>query len=74
MNIPYVDLPAQHRDLRAGLVAALERVLDRIPADFRPRIAKVLVGDDASQDSTHLVALGYQQINTDLPIEVVRHP
>ncbi len=54
--------------------STLERVLDRIPADFRPRIAKVLVGDDASQDSTHLVALGYQQINTDLPIEVVRHP
>ena len=33
-------------------------VLDRIPADFRGRIAKVLIGDDASQDSTHLVGPG----------------
>jgi glycosyltransferase involved in cell wall biosynthesis len=52
----------------------LEAVLDRIPVDFRPRIATVLVGDDASGDSTHLVALGYQQLSTDLCIEVVRHP
>ena len=54
--------------------STLQAVLDRIPVGFRPRIAKVLVGDDASQDSTHLVALGYQQMTTDLPIEVVRHP
>jgi methionine biosynthesis protein MetW len=52
----------------------LARVLDRIPADFRGRITKVLIGDDASQDSTHLVALGYRQVATDLPIEVIRHP
>ena len=52
----------------------LARVLDRIPADFRGRITKVLIGDDASQDSTHLVALGYKQLATDLPIEVSRHP
>ncbi len=52
----------------------LAKVLDRIPPDFRPSITKVLVGDDASQDNTHLVALGYQQLSTDLPIEVIRHP
>jgi glycosyltransferase involved in cell wall biosynthesis len=52
----------------------LARVLDRIPVDFRGRITKILVGDDASQDSTHLVALGYRQLATDLPIEVIRHP
>jgi 2-polyprenyl-3-methyl-5-hydroxy-6-metoxy-1,4-benzoquinol methylase len=52
----------------------LAQVLDRIPADFRGRITKVLIGDDASQDSTHLVALGYKQLATDLPIEVMRHP
>ncbi len=52
----------------------LAQVLDRIPADFRSRIDRVLVGDDHSQDSTYLVGLGYQQLNTDLPIEVVRHP
>ena len=54
--------------------STLAHVLDRIPADFRPRITKVLVGDDCSGDSTHLVALGYQQLNTDLPVEVIRHP
>jgi 2-polyprenyl-3-methyl-5-hydroxy-6-metoxy-1,4-benzoquinol methylase len=53
--------------------ATLAQVLDRIPVGFRSRITKVLVGDDASQDSTHLVALGYQQLASDLPIEVVRH-
>jgi SAM-dependent methyltransferase len=54
--------------------STLATVLDRIPESFRGRITKVLVGDDASQDSTHLVALGYQQVTTDLPLEVVRHP
>ncbi len=52
----------------------LAQVLDRIPVDFRPRISGILVGDDSSSDSTHLVALGYKQLTTDLPIEVVRHP
>jgi glycosyltransferase involved in cell wall biosynthesis len=52
----------------------LAQVLDRIPVDFRSRIDRVLVGDDHSQDATYLVGLGYQQLNTDLPIEVVRNP
>lgn len=51
----------------------LARVLDRIPADFRPRISDVLVQDDHSQDSTYLVGLGYQQLATDLPLTVIRH-
>ncbi len=55
-------------------VSTLAPVLDRIPPEFRSRITKVLVGDDASQDSTHLVALGYQQQATDLTIEVMSHP
>ena len=42
--------------------STLERVLDRIPDWFAPQIAGVLVSDDASQDSTFLVGLGYQQI------------
>jgi glycosyltransferase involved in cell wall biosynthesis len=54
--------------------STLAQVLDRIPTDFRGRIVKILVGDDASQDSTHLVALGYKQLATDLAIEVIRHP
>ncbi|HEX5586100.1 MAG TPA: glycosyltransferase [Acidimicrobiia bacterium] len=54
--------------------STLAPVLDRIPADFRPRIDRVLVGDDASQDSTYLVGLGYQEVTPDLRIEIVRHP
>ena len=42
--------------------STLASVLDRVPKDFRPRISKVFVCDDASGDSTHLVALGYQQL------------
>jgi 2-polyprenyl-3-methyl-5-hydroxy-6-metoxy-1,4-benzoquinol methylase len=55
-------------------VATLAQVLDRIPADFRPRIEEVLVCDDASQDSTYLVGLGYKQMFPDLPLTVIRHP
>ncbi|HET6835579.1 MAG TPA: bifunctional glycosyltransferase/class I SAM-dependent methyltransferase [Acidimicrobiales bacterium] len=51
----------------------LARVLDRIPAGFRPRISGILVSDDHSADSTYLVGLGYQQIDPALPLEVVRN-
>ena len=51
--------------------STLERVLDRIPDWFAPQIAGVLVSDDASQDSTFLVGLGYQQLS-DLPLTVIR--
>ncbi len=54
--------------------STLASVLDRVPKDFRPRISKVFVCDDASRDSTHLVALGYQQLSDDLPLKIVRHP
>jgi glycosyltransferase involved in cell wall biosynthesis len=54
-------------------VSTLAQVLDRIPADFRSRVDRVLVGDDHSQDSTYLVGLGYQRLTPDLPLEVIRH-
>src|SRR3989442_9553660 len=54
--------------------STLAKVLDRIPRDFVPRIESVLVADDASQDSTYLVGVGYQQTTSDLPLTVVRHP
>jgi glycosyltransferase involved in cell wall biosynthesis len=53
--------------------STLAQVLDRIPSDFRGRIDHVLIGDDASQDSTYLVSLGYQQLKSELPLTVVRH-
>ncbi len=54
--------------------STLAAVLDRLPKDFRHRITRVFVCDDASEDSTYLVGLGYKQIATDLPLTVIRHP
>jgi 2-polyprenyl-3-methyl-5-hydroxy-6-metoxy-1,4-benzoquinol methylase len=54
--------------------STLASVLDRVPKEFRHRISQVFVCDDASGDSTHLVALGYQQLAEDLPLKIVRHP
>lgn len=48
-------------------------VLDRLPLSFRARVDHVMLCDDASQDSTYLVGLGYRTL-TDLPLSVVRHP
>ncbi|GIU87504.1 MAG: hypothetical protein KatS3mg009_2019 [Acidimicrobiia bacterium] len=51
--------------------ATLARVLDRIPRWFAPQISDVVVCDDASEDATYLVGLGYQQLS-DLPLTVIR--
>jgi 2-polyprenyl-3-methyl-5-hydroxy-6-metoxy-1,4-benzoquinol methylase len=53
--------------------STLAKTLNRIPKDFRARIQEVFVCDDASQDDTYLVGLGYQQVTDDLPVTVVRH-
>jgi len=53
--------------------STLAQVLDRVPKDFRARITRVFVCDDASEDSTYLVGLGYQQLATDLPLSIIRH-
>lgn len=50
----------------------LEKVLDRIPPSFAEHLCEVLVCDDSSSDSTHLVSLGYQARST-LPITVIHH-
>ncbi|MCC5950880.1 MAG: methyltransferase domain-containing protein [Acidimicrobiia bacterium] len=52
--------------------STLQHVLSRIPADFRPRITAILVSDDASTDATYLVGLGYQSLEPDLPLTVIR--
>ena len=54
--------------------SSLAGVLDRIPTDFRHRVTTVMVFDDHSDDSTYLVGLGYRQVTSDLPLEVIRHP
>jgi glycosyltransferase involved in cell wall biosynthesis len=53
--------------------STLTRVLDRIPRDFAQRIDEILIGDDASEDSTFRVALGYQR-SAELPLRVIRSP
>jgi glycosyltransferase involved in cell wall biosynthesis len=54
--------------------STLAPVLDRIPNEFRSRIFRVLVSDDHSSDATYLVGVGYKQLTSDLPMEVIRHP
>ena len=54
--------------------STLASVLDRIPREFVPRVSAVLICDNASEDSTYLVGLGYKQVFDDLPITVVRQP
>jgi glycosyltransferase involved in cell wall biosynthesis len=53
--------------------STLARTLDRIPVEFRGRISEVFVCDDASDDGTYLVGLGYRQLSEHLPITVIRH-
>jgi SAM-dependent methyltransferase/GT2 family glycosyltransferase len=69
-----------NRDARIGILVVaynaattLEATLDRIPKDFRHRIAEVFVCDDSSRDATYQVGLDYRQMTPDLPITVVRH-
>ncbi len=73
--------PKSARPQRIGILvvaynaaSTLASVLDRLPKSFRPRIAEVLVCDDASDDSTYLVGLGYKQLSDDLPLTIIRHP
>lgn len=54
--------------------STLAKVLDRIPAAFIPKIADVVICDNASEDHTYLVGLGYKQVKgTTLPLTVIRN-
>ncbi len=53
--------------------STLASVLDRIPKDFRPKITKILVSDDHSQDETFRTGVDYLS-GTEIPIEVVYQP
>jgi glycosyltransferase involved in cell wall biosynthesis len=55
--------------------STLAKVLDRIPHDFVPRISEILICDNASEDQTYLVGLGYKQVDgRSLPLNVIRNP
>jgi glycosyltransferase involved in cell wall biosynthesis len=53
--------------------STLASTLDRIPADFRPRIDEILVCDDASVDSTVDAAVRWRAANGNPPTTIVRH-
>jgi glycosyltransferase involved in cell wall biosynthesis len=53
--------------------STLAATLDRIPADFRPKIDELIICDDASSDSTYHVGLRWQTVNGGVPTTVVRH-
>jgi glycosyltransferase involved in cell wall biosynthesis len=52
--------------------STLASVLDRLPPSFRRRVDHVLICDDASEDDTYRIGLGYKAV-ADMPITVVRH-
>ncbi|MBT2364576.1 methyltransferase domain-containing protein [Streptomyces sp. ISL-10] len=53
--------------------STLERTLDRIPADFRSRIAEILILDDASHDATFTAGCRWSQLDGRPPTVVMRH-
>ena len=46
--------------------ATIPKVLDRIPQELKQSVEEIFVVDNASEDNTHLVAIGYGHLN-DLP-------
>ncbi|MGW1029263.1 methyltransferase domain-containing protein [Streptomyces sp. NPDC002577] len=53
--------------------STLEKTLDRIPADFRSRIAEILILDDASQDQTFTAGCRWSQLEGRPRSVVMRH-
>jgi len=55
--------------------STLPNVLERIPANIKESVEEILIVDNASEDNTHLVAIGYQRQNeTDLhSLQVIRN-
>lgn len=53
--------------------STLEKTLDRIPPAFRPRIAEILILDDASHDGTFTAGCRWSQLRGMPPTVVMRH-
>jgi glycosyltransferase involved in cell wall biosynthesis len=53
--------------------STLEKTLDRIPKDFRSRIAEILILDDASSDGTFTAGCRWSQLDGMPPTVVMRH-
>ena len=53
--------------------ATIPKVLDRIPPELKESVEEIFVVDNASEDNTHLVAIGYGQVNTLPTLKVFRN-
>lgn len=51
----------------------LPLVLDRIPSELKDKVAEIFVADDASQDNTYLIGVGYKQLKGVRNLKVYHH-
>ena len=53
--------------------STIPKVLNRIPADLKQQVEEIFVVDNASEDNTHLVAIGYGHVNELPTLKVFRN-
>ncbi|MDZ4816236.1 MAG: glycosyltransferase family 2 protein [Verrucomicrobiota bacterium] len=53
--------------------STITRVLDRIPDELKRSVEEIFVVDNASEDNTHLVAIGYGHVNSLHTLKVFRN-
>lgn len=53
--------------------ATIPKVLDRIPPELKESVEEIFVVDNASEDNTHLVAVGYGHVNSLHTLKVFRN-
>ena len=51
----------------------LPLLIDRIPDTLKKRVKEILVADDASQDNTHLIAIGYKKQKGLRNLKIIKH-
>lgn len=80
ISMSRMSLAVNGGDPRIGILvvaynaeSTLEDTLDRIPVEFRPRIAEIIVADDASDDDTFAAGVRWRERNPELATTVIRH-
>lgn len=73
------EIPVTQPTPRVGILVVaynaettLEATLDRIPADFRPRLTEIMICDDASRDGTQSAALRWRDSHPETSTMVVK--
>jgi len=51
----------------------LPLVLDRIPKEIKEQVKEIFVADDASQDNTYLIGVGYKQLKGARNLKIYHH-